>query len=899
MNLHKLVLISLLVLTVSTAKLSADVSLNRPEATVDLASTAGVALVKGEWRYSDTKIVEADFRGPGPDKQPTGAPVKTYDYTPHAGGADFDDSKWEVISPTSLDQRRGNGRLGFNWYRIKLTIPERVGDFDPTGSTAVFQTSLDDYAEIWVDGELSRSLGQSGGSVIAGWNAQNNLIVGRNVKPGQQIQLAIFGVNGPLSNPPTNFIYVRYARLAFYKTEPGPVALTPSEVNVEVVRNDPAMDEIIGPNPKVFKLAEGFKFTEGPIWVNRDGGYLLFSDPNANTIYKYKPNGNDDGKLDVFRTPSGYSGADIAEYGQPGSNGLTLDPQGRLTINQHGNHRVVRDENDGTQTVLADRFQGKRLNSPNDLVYRSDGTLFFSDPPFGFPKLFNDPRKQLPFSGVYSIYKGKLQLVSRDLTGPNGIALSPDEKYLYVGNWPRSLTGQELRKEDEPVSEIGDRHKAIMRYEVQPDGTLKNGKLFFDFTNASGEDGLDGIKVDRKGNLYVSAPGGLWVISPEGKHLGTIITPRHVHNMAWGDADGKTLFLCARSGLYRVRLNIPGVRPGLMDAPTKPSIVRLDPQLDQIVPDDAALEKVADGFSWAEGPVWSRAGNYLLFSDVPNNRIVKWKAGEAASVFLQRSGYSGTIPFTGREPGSNGLTFDKEGRLVFCQHGDRRISRLEKNGTRTTLVDNYQGKRLNSPNDLIFKSNGDLYFTDPPFGLPKTFDDPQKELSFQGVYRLSRDGKLTLLTTEVKAPNGIAFSPDEKHLYVADSARAVWFVFDVKKDGTLSPARVLYDGAEESKGRPGVADSLKVDVFGNIYAAAPGGLLILAPDGKLLGRFDLGTATGNCAWGEDGSTLFITSNSRLYRIRLRTRGVGTTVQGFKRLGEVKLFTFTNGRQGGL
>lgn len=543
------------------AKTSADVPTGKPEAMIDLATAEGVSAVRGEWRYSDTKIVEADFRGPGADKQPTGPAVKTYDYTPHAGGTEFDDSKWEVIGPTTLDQRRGGGRLGFNWYRIKLTVPERIGDFDPTGSTAVFDTSLDDYAEIWVDGELSRALGQSGGSVIAGWNAENHLVVGRNVKPGQQIQLAIFGINGPLSNPPTNFIYLRHAKLSFYKTVPGPVALTPSEVNVEVVRNDPAINEVVGPNPKVFKLADGFKFTEGPIWVNKDGGYLLFSDPNTNTIYKYAPNGNAEGKLDVFRTQSGYSGADIADYGQPGSNGLTLDSQGRLTINQHGNHRVVRDENNGTQTILADSYQGKRLNSPNDLVYRSDGTLFFTDPPFGFPKAFEDSRKQLPFSGIFSIYKGKLQLVSKDFSGPNGIALSPDEKYLYVGNWPRALTGQHARTSDEPLSEIGEKHKAIMRYEVQADGTLRNGKLFFDFTSAPGEDGLDGIKVDQKGNLYVSAPGGLWVISPDGKHLGTIITPRHPHNMAWGDADGKTLYLCARSGLYRIRLNIAGVRP--------------------------------------------------------------------------------------------------------------------------------------------------------------------------------------------------------------------------------------------------------------------------------------------------------------------------------------------------
>jgi gluconolactonase len=511
-----------------------------PAASIDLATDAGVRLVKGQWRYNDTKIVEVDFHAPGADGQPTGRPVRTYDYTPHAGGVAFDDSGWETIGASSLDQRRSTGRMCFNWYRLKVTIPERVGGFDPTGSTVVFETSLDDYAEIWVDGELSRAFGQTGGSVIGGWNAANRLVVGRDVQPGQQIQLAIFGINGPLSNPPTNFIWMRYARLEFYKAEPGPVAITPREVNVEVVRLDPAMDAIVGPNPKVFKLAEGFRFTEGPVWV-RDGGYLLFSDPNSNTIYKYEP-GREGRELSVFRRPSGYSGADIAEYGQPGSNGLTLDPAGRLTINEHGNRRVTRLEKDGSLTVLADHYEGKRLNSPNDLVYRSDGTLYFTDPPFGLPRFFDDPRKELAFSGVFSLRGSRLQLVSTDFAGPNGIAFSPDEKYLYVTNWD-------------------DKKKVIMRYEANADGTLSNGKLFFDMTGAPGEDALDGMKVDRQGNLYVSGPGGLWVLSPEGKHLGTIIPPMHPHNLAWGDEDGRTLYLCARSGLYRMRLSVAGVRP--------------------------------------------------------------------------------------------------------------------------------------------------------------------------------------------------------------------------------------------------------------------------------------------------------------------------------------------------
>jgi len=524
-----------------------------PSASIDLATPEGIALVKGAWRYSDTRIVEVDFSGPGADGQPTGSPVRTYDYTPKAGSASFDDSRWPVIDPTTLSVRRSTGRICFNWYRIAITIPDRVGMYDPTGSTVAFETALDDYAEVWVDGELPRALGQMGGSVVSGWNAQNRLVIGRDVKPGQRIQLAVFGINGPISNPPTNFIWMRYARLRFSRGTRGPIAVQPQEVNVDVIRRTPGIDAIIGTNPKVFKLAEGFTFTEGPVWVPARNA-LLFSDPNENTIYEYTKHG----RLSVFRRPSGYEGADIAEYKQPGSNGLALDRQGRLTINEHGNRRVSRLDSWGLPspsrvkgsdptlprsdpTVLADHFDGKRLNSPNDLIYRSDGALFFTDPPFGLPKVFADPRKELDFSGIYALIDGKLRVLDRSLTGPNGLAFSPDERYLYVGNWD-------------------EQRKIIMRYEVDAAGGVVGQRVFLDMTKADGEDALDGIKVDVDGNLFVSGPGGLWVISPSGEHLGTIVTPRHVHNMAWGDEDRKTLYLAARDRLYRMRL-LTGGRP--------------------------------------------------------------------------------------------------------------------------------------------------------------------------------------------------------------------------------------------------------------------------------------------------------------------------------------------------
>jgi gluconolactonase len=317
----------------------------------------------------------------------------------------------------------------------------------------------------------------------------------------------------------------------------------------------------------------------------------------------------------------------------------------------------------------------------------------------------------------------------------------------------------------------------------------------------------------------------------------------------------------------------PRLRPPLPPAAGK--IVRLDPRFDRLVPPTTRLEVVADGFAWTEGPVWDRQGKFLLFSDIPNNAVFKWQQGKV-TLFLKPSGYTGKEPFTGREPGSNGLAFDSEGRLVLCEHGDRRIARLEKDGTMITLADRYQGKRLNSPNDLVFRSSGDLYFTDPPFGLPKTFDDPAKELDFSGVYRLAKNGELTLLTKELKGPNGIAFSPDGKILYVSNSNPdiPVWMAFAVKSDGTIGPGRVFADATPILSLGPGLPDGMKVDRHGNLFAAGPGGIHVFAPDGTRLGSILTGSATGNCAWGEDGSTLFITSGTVVYRVRLATEGAG-------------------------
>ena len=332
-----------------------------------------------------------------------------------------------------------------------------------------------------------------------------------------------------------------------------------------------------------------------------------------------------------------------------------------------------------------------------------------------------------------------------------------------------------------------------------------------------------------------------------------------------------------RHGLVVVLLAL-GACVGSQDrvgTPNQAQLTRSEARFDQLIPPGTAVEKIADGFTWVEGPVWHRKGRYLLFSDIPSNRILKWKAEEGTSVYLTPSGYTGRAPFTGKEPGSNGITLDRQGRVVFCAHGDRRIARVEPDWSRATLAFRYDDRLINSPNDLVFKSNGDLYFTDPPFGLPGAFDDPGKA-PYQGVYRTTPDGTTTLLIKDIKAPNGIAFSPDEKTLYVSDvdPKRAAWLAYDVQPNGAVANGRVFFDATRWRKDPFFGPDGFKVDREGNLFGARPGGITVIGPDGVLLGTIETGQPTSNVAWGEDGSVLYVTGGSAVYRIRTTTKGAG-------------------------
>jgi gluconolactonase len=499
-----------------------------PDAEIDLSTREGVALVGGAWRVHDARIVDAAFRSVGPDLKPSGPPNRTQDVEPRAGGADFDDSAWEVIEPETLSARRSSGRVSFEWYRIAVTIPERVAGLDPTGSTVVFETVVDDYAEVWVDGELPWALGQRGGSLVAGFNAPNRVVVARDARPGQRVQLAVFGINGPISLSPPNYVWVRSAKLQLYR-DPGAAAPVPVETEVE--RLDPRLDAVVPPGARLERLAGGFAWVEGPVFDDATGA-LFFTDIPANAVFRWTPALG----ARLFLRPSGYSGAGPFRGREPGANGLALDAEGRLVLCEHGDRRVTRLEPDGTRTVLADRWRGRRLNSPNDVALRG-GELWFTDPPFGLPGGFGDPARELPFAGVFRrTASGELTLATDALSAPNGLGFAPDGRTLYVSNADRTR----------PV---------WMAYPVGADGALGDGRVFADASAWVGRlPGVpDGLEVDAAGRVFAAGPGGVYVFAPDGAHLGTIRTGVATSNVAFGGG-GADLYVTADRAVYRLRL---------------------------------------------------------------------------------------------------------------------------------------------------------------------------------------------------------------------------------------------------------------------------------------------------------------------------------------------------------
>lgn len=310
--------------------------------------------------------------------------------------------------------------------------------------------------------------------------------------------------------------------------------------------------------------------------------------------------------------------------------------------------------------------------------------------------------------------------------------------------------------------------------------------------------------------------------------------------------------------------------------PTTGSIERLDPALAELIPAEAQIEVIASGFTWSEGPVWDKANDRLLFSDVPNNVVHQWSEKDGVGVFLKPSGYTGPADY-GKEPGSNGLAFDNEGRLLFCEHGDRRISVLTKEGGgKMTVADRFDGKRFNSPNDLCIHPKGWIYLTDPPYGLPKGPDDPLREIDQFGVYRIDPDGKVHSMIGDLKRPNGVTLSPDSKTLYVAQSQGGeAWLMsYPLDEKGDVGEGILLFDATPLSKKDKGMPDGLKTDQRGNIWCTGPGGVLVISPDGKLLGRILTGHLTANCAWGDDGSTLYMTADHYIMRLRTTAKGTG-------------------------
>ena len=541
--------------------------------------------------------------------------------------------------------------------------------------------------------------------------------------------------------------------------------------------------------------------------------------------------------------------------------GTAVDTDGRLVACEWERGRVVRHEADGSLTELAAAVGGQSLNHPDDVVAGSGGVLFFTDIRIVTHRPL--PSDTIPHSGVYRLEPGASPLLLLDeLVEPGGLALSPDGELLYVTD-PRS--GRILA--------------------LSPGAARPEPRVVATLPTGPGEGVPLGIAVDRRGNLYTGGPGGIWVIHPGGEILGIIHhAASRTTNLAFGGPDNRTLFITSLVGAAYIELEVEGaaVPP---PAPLKEGpplamntrVERIDPALDLIVAAGSEIVELASGgFSadlggghnfWSrslEGTFWSQAEGALLFSDIGNARILRWSPDGILSVFRRPTGHA------------NGSTLDGAGRVVSCEQGpERRVTRLEPDGTIAVLADRWDGKLLGRPNDVVVKSDGAIYFTAPwwDFG-----EGAAREIDFNGVFRISPDlESVEPVVRDFQTPNGLAFSPDEHHLYINDTARMQIRSFEVRADGSLDHAtdRVFFQFPGHHDDGLGGPDGMKVDLDGNVYCGGPSGLWIIDRNGRHLGTLRHGaTQTNNlCFGGEDWKTLYWVSWSALYRIRLEVAGV--------------------------
>ncbi len=692
----------------------------------------------------------------------------------------------------------------------------------------------------------------------------------------------------------------------------------PAERPFSITRLDPALDELVAGNAKLELLGDYFGLTEGPVWVpDEHGGYLLISEMLGNVIYKE----TSDKTVTVFLDKAGYSGDDINNAGIQTRRGrehvlligpecTTRDAQGRLIWCASNDGKVMRLEKDGRRTVLASGYDGKRFDGPNDIAMTRDGAIYLTDVDTGLRYGKKSLLKQLPDQAVYRIKDGKVTVAVSDAAlggAPNGIAISPDDRYIYLSSSNRK----------------------IMRYDIRADGSLANGIDFY-----VGPGIGDGMKTDLKGNLLSTGgpgPGEIAIIAPSGKKLGLLNLPVSAAepkrqlcglNLAWGEKGGKTLFITGCEAVYEIRMKTAGRIPGPAGDPYAPraaftskefdamtpnmrgdgpsltskpfSITHEDPALDELIAPDAKLESLGDRFGLTEGPVWIADGKsgYLVVADLIENVLYKITPEGQVTIFLDKAGYSGDDVINagsqtrrGRQfvlmIGPNGTTVDAQGRLIWCAANDGTIVRLEKDGARTVLASGLDGKRFDGPNDIIVKRDGAMYLTDSDWGLRDRKQSRLKQLPYAGVF-LIKDGKVKLLLTDNQLtgpqPNGVALSPDERYLYLTAGSKLRRY--DVLPDDTIGPeGTVLADAV-------GIGDGMKVDTKGNMYStsgAAPGVVLITAPSGKILGSINLPVLGGepkrqicatNDAFGDpDGKALYITACEAVYKIRLRTPGI--------------------------